>query len=219
MPTERINFDVTQDALLIFINDSHSMKEAEATDQLEQLFHGAKEYLYLDGAAIESGTELAGKIAQERDAYRISVPASNRLVVCFWMDVGQLTDAWFARYQKIAEETRRLLPVQGYGQHCFITCLTYEVGMQACRKDTGSGIAEVCRSGASVFSYAVPSVQANTGKLGPAEGSNGAVASYVDQKRLSEDSGSIGSALYEIDSHCEQCGLSGSGGGTVPEKN
>ena len=134
MPTERINFDVTQDALLIFINDSHSMKEAEATDQLELLFHGAKEYLYLDGAAIESGTELAGKIAQERDAYRISVPASNRLVVCFWIDVDQLTDAWFVRYQKIAEETRRLLPVQGYGQHCFITCLTYEVGMPLAEK-------------------------------------------------------------------------------------
>lgn len=134
MPTERISFDVAQDALLIFINDSHSMKEEEATGRLEQLFHGAKEYLYLDGAMVESGTELAGKIAQERAAYRISVPASNRLVVCFWMDIGQLTDAWFARYQKIAEETRRLLPVQGYGQHCFITCMTYEVGMPLAEK-------------------------------------------------------------------------------------
>lgn len=128
MPTERISFDVAQDALLIFINDSHSTKEAEMTDQLEQLFHGAKEYLYLDGTSVESGAVLANIIAGERNDYRISLPASNRLVVCFWLDVDQMTEAWFARYQKIAEEIQRLLPVQGHGQHCYITCLTYEVG-------------------------------------------------------------------------------------------
>lgn len=128
MPTERINFDVTQDALLIFINDSHSAEKAEMKDQLEQLFHGAKEYLYLDGASVESGTVLANIIARERNEFQVSVPESNRLVVCFWLDVDQLTEIWFARYQKIVEEIQRLLPVQGHGQHCYITCLTYEVG-------------------------------------------------------------------------------------------
>ena len=128
MPTKlRINFDVTQDALLIFINDSHNTKEAEITDKLEQLFHGAKEYLYLDGTSVESGTALANTIARERNAFRISRPASNRLVVCFWLDADQLTEAWFARYQKMVEEIQYLLPVKGSGQHCYITCLTYEV--------------------------------------------------------------------------------------------
>ncbi len=129
MPTKlRINFDVTQDALLIFINDSHSTKEAEITAQLEKLFHGAKEYLYLDGTSVESGAALANTIARERNAFRISLPASNRLVVCFWLDADQLTEAWFARYQKMVEEIQHLLPIKGSGQHCYITCLTYEVG-------------------------------------------------------------------------------------------
>ena len=71
MNTKRINFDVTQDALLIFINYSAKMEETEAVSQLEQMFHGAKEYLYLDGKMVESGTALAKKIAQEQAEYKI----------------------------------------------------------------------------------------------------------------------------------------------------
>ena len=128
MATERVNFDVTQDAVLIFVNDSLSMNEEEAGNLLEQIFHGAKEYLYLDGASIQSGGMLVNKIAQERNMYQISIPTSNRLVVCFWLDLVQLTDEWFGRYQNIVESIQKFLPVQGYGQHNFITCFTYEVG-------------------------------------------------------------------------------------------
>lgn len=125
---ERVSVDVTQDALLIFINDSQSMKAEEAEERLEQLFRGAKEYLYLDGDTVASGAAIANRIANERNTYRISVPESNRLVVCFWLDADQLNAQWFTRYQEIAGEIRRLLPVHGSAQHCFITCLTYEMG-------------------------------------------------------------------------------------------
>ena len=132
MPTRALHFNSSQGALTVFY-DLIGEKEREPSSivtYMEKVFP-SQEYIYREVNDVPEYDEVIDDILTRRDNMDIILPASNRMIFCYYIDLADLTKDFIDRYYKMALELRSKQPPNNLTDQHHMVCFRFKVaGME-----------------------------------------------------------------------------------------
>ncbi len=127
MPTNLDNFNTSQDALTVFFNEQPEQNMTESW--ISSLFEDGQ-YLYFDrGEFSGNGKELFKYLQKQIRDGEALMPDSQRMLMCYYMPIEELTEEWVDTYFERAREMRKYVQVANpFDQH-YMLCFSLRVNM------------------------------------------------------------------------------------------
>ena len=127
MPTNLDNFNTSQDALTVFFNEQPEQNMTESW--ISSLFEDGQ-YLYFDrGEFSGNGKDLFKYLQKQIRDGEALMPDSQRMLMCYYMPIEELTEEWVDTYFERAREMRKYVQVANpFDQH-YMLCFSLRVNM------------------------------------------------------------------------------------------
>ncbi len=122
METTLNDINLSQDALTVFINQ-HSNNSAMIESIFEKLFD-SQQYIYMNNVH-PTGEELFKILSDEINDYNAILPGSERITVCYYLPLLDLTMEWIDIFYKTVEELNKRHPISNMINHHFMICFSY----------------------------------------------------------------------------------------------
>lgn len=109
------NFNDRYGALTIFYDQiSETAKEASQMEMYLNDIFRSEEYMYRKTDAIPDCEGMLDDINESMDSAidSIMMPASNHIVICYYVDAKDIDDAWIDQFYARAKELKKQLPIQ-----------------------------------------------------------------------------------------------------------
>ena len=128
MPTEALHFNSDQGALTIFydlIGDG-AKEPSSIVTHMERLFP-PQEYIYKQVKDVPDCDTMIEDILNRKENMDIILPANNHMVICYYIDLENLTKEWIDQYYQRAHELRLKQPINNLTDQHHIVCFRFKV--------------------------------------------------------------------------------------------
>ena len=127
MPTNLDNFNTSQDALTIVFNEQPEQNMIESW--IDSLFEEGQ-YLYFDrGEFSGNGKDLFKYLQKQIRDGEALMPDSQRMLMCYYMPLEELTEEWVDTYFERAREMRKYVQVSNSFDQHYMLCFSLRVNM------------------------------------------------------------------------------------------
>lgn len=128
MPTKAMHFDSSQGALTVFYDlvGDKAKEPSSIVTYMEKVFP-SQEYIYKKASDVPEYDEVIGDILTKRDNMDIILPASNRMIFCYYIDLADLTKEMVDRYYEMAAELRLKQPPNNLTDQHHMVCFRFKV--------------------------------------------------------------------------------------------
>ena len=125
MSTQLEYFDTSQDALTLVFNEQPEQNLIESW--MNTLFEEGQ-YLYFDrGGFSGSGRDLFNYLLARTKVGEALMPSSQRLLICYYLPLEELTEEWVDSYFERAKEMAKYVQINSpFDQH-YMLCFNYRV--------------------------------------------------------------------------------------------
>lgn len=128
MPTTALHFNSSQGALTVFYDlvGDKAKEPSSIVTYMEKVFP-SQEYIYKKADNVPEYNDVIEDILMQRDNMDIILPASNRMIFCYYIDLADLTKDMVDRYYKMAAELRMKQPPNNLTDQHHMVCFRFKV--------------------------------------------------------------------------------------------
>lgn len=121
-------FNSKQGALTVFYDliRKDAQEPSSIRTYMEKVFP-SQEYIYKQVDKAPDYNTMMKDILDRRDEMDIIIPAGNKMVFCFYLDIGDLTREWLDQFYLRAQELRRKQPVEQIQDQHHVICFRFKV--------------------------------------------------------------------------------------------
>ena len=128
MATEALHFNNNQGALTVVYDliGKESKEPSSIVTYMEKVFP-SQEYVYKQVDEVPDCDTMIEEILNRKENMDIILPANNRMVFCYYIDLEDLTKEWIDLYYRRANELRLKQPVSNLTDQHHIVCFRFKV--------------------------------------------------------------------------------------------
>lgn len=130
MATEALHFNSNQGALTVVYDliGKESKEPSSIVTYMEKVFP-SQEYIYKQVDEVPDCDTMIEEILNRKENMDIILPANNRMVFCYYIDLEDLTKEWIDLYYRRADELRLKQPVSNLTDQHHIVCFRFKVAV------------------------------------------------------------------------------------------